>query len=472
MKKISEICKRINVEYKNVPDNLEIEGVAINSKKVNKNYAFFVTRGNEKYIGEALNNGAVVIFTERDIANCPIIIVKDVRKSMSYVVSDFYDNPENKLQIIGVVGTNGKTTVTHILSAIFENVSKTTVIGTLGAYVDKEFFPTELTSPDTVDFFNLLYKSVEKKVKYVFCEVSAHAIYFEKFYGIKFNVCIFTNLSHDHLDFFENMENYRRAKIDFFNENNVKIGVVNVDDNAGVEIINNGLICSVSYGIEAPSDVFAININTQNGVNFIANAFDDVIYVSSNLYGDFNVYNLLASITVAKLYGIKSSTIARAINNLKPIEGRFNVINRYPLVIVDYAHTPDGIEKAILCAKQMCLGKVVAVFGCGGNRDREKRAVMAKIGCAIADVCVFTEDNSRYEEIEDIISDMLKGVEDKDNYIVIKDRRDAVEFAIRAVENKDCVIICGKGGENYIEKGGKKIPYSDNSVCNMVFGRR
>lgn len=468
MKKLSQICKRLCVCETNVSDDFDVTGITTDSRTVEKGNVFIVTDGNEKYIKDAINRGAVCLLAEKAYEE-PCVKIKSLREGLSLACSDFYDNPEKKVKIIGVVGTNGKTSVTHILNEIFKPYKKTAIIGTLGIFVDGEKIDNPMTTPDPPVLFRTLAKAAERNVEYVFCEITAHAIFFEKMHGIRCEICVFTNVSRDHLDFFDNMQNYAKIKRAYFCKENVKIGVINADDENGQEILNNSTICSVSYGIDEPSDVFAIDIGYDEGIKFIANAFDDIIYVSTRFEGKFNVYNILAAITVARLVGISPRDVQTRLRMMATIEGRAECVSVKPKVVVDFAHTPDGLANILSSLKETTNGKIIAVFGCGGNRDRGKRPIMAKIGTELADLCVFTNDNPRYENPTEIIRDMVSGLDeqsmDDGKYVVIEDRTEAINFAVRLATDDDCVVVCGKGGEDYMDIEGKKYPYSDKSVC-------
>ena len=468
MKKLSELCRRIRIKDTNVCEDYYIEGISVDSAKVKENYIFVETEGNSAYTPEALKKGAVIVISQNMHDEIPCIKVENIRESMSLICSEFYDNPQSKLKIIGVVGTNGKTSVTHILANIFRKVSKIAIIGTLGIWINDKKYDNNMTSPDSPELFYYLAECVKNKVEYVFCEITAHAIYFEKFYGIRTEMCVFTNISRDHLDFFETFEKYADTKVKYFCRENMKFAVVNSDDKYGIEIINKSKLCSVSYGIIHPSDVFAIDISQKNGLSFIINAFDDILYIKTKLIGKFNVYNILAAIAVAKSFGLKNEIILNAINELEPIEGRLNIVNKKPLVVVDFAHSPDGLKNVLETLKDVVDGKIISVFGCGGNRDKGKRPIMGMIGTTLSDVCIFTSDNPRFEDPGEIISDIVSGVGDAENFRIVEDRREAINLAIKIASPEDCVIICGKGGENYIDVKGKKIPFNDKDICKKI----
>lgn len=475
MKKLSEICKRLRVCETNVSIDYDVTGITTDSRTVEKGNVFVVTEGNEKYVKDAFNRGAVCVIAEKAYEE-PCVKIESLREGLSLACSDFYDNPEKKLKIIGVVGTNGKTSVTHILNEIFKPYKKTAVIGTLGMFVGDEKIDNPMTTPDPPVLYKVLAKAAEAGVEYVFCEITAHAIFFEKMYGLRCEICVFTNVSRDHLDFFKDMDNYAKIKRSFFCKQNVKIGVINADDENGRKILKESNICSVSYGIDEPSDVFAIDINNEGGLKFIANAFDDIIYASTRFEGKFNVYNILAAISVARLVGLSPRDIQTRLMMMPSIEGRAESISDRPKVVIDFAHTPDGLSNVLRSLKETAKGRVIAVFGCGGNRDKGKRPIMAKIGTDEADFCVFTSDNPRFENPTDIISDMLSGLDEEDlaehKFVVIENRTEAIDFALNYATDDDCVVVCGKGGEDYMDIKGKKYPYSDKSVCLAALENR
>lgn len=471
MKFLSQIISGVEVTGSTVKGDPIIRGMSQHSGKIKKDHIFFVSSvESEKYIGEALERGATLICAEKEYEKTPCIVVKDVRKAVAIMSRAFYDYPDRNLTVIGVVGTNGKTSVTHLMNKIFAcSGFRTAVIGTLGVFFGEERIEIERTTPDSADFFYYLSEAVKRNVKYVFCEISAHAIYYDKLYGVRCDVCVFTNLTRDHLDFFGTMEKYKKVKESYFCRQNVKCGVINADDEAGREIIKNSDICCVSYGLNDPSDVFAVNIEQRIGTDFVANIFDDILYVHSPLYGKFNVSNLLAALTVGKLFGLGSEELTRAVLSVNEIEGRFNVINWKAKIVIDYAHTPDGMKKVLECARSICEGELICLFGCGGDRDRTKRPIMGKIASELADVTVLTSDNPRSEDPEEIISEIKEGIEKE--VFTITNRTDAVNFALGLAKKGDVVVLCGKGAEKYIEYKDGKVAYSDRDACLAYIGR-
>ncbi|NCA93378.1 UDP-N-acetylmuramyl-tripeptide synthetase, partial [bacterium] len=276
----------------------------------------------------------------------------------------------------------------------------------------------------------------------------------------------------DHLDFFKDMKTYTMVKESYFHNENVRLGIINADDIVGRKIIDSKDICCLSYGLYYPSDVFALNIEYDKGTRFVANIFDDVVFIKTPLLGEFNVSNTLAAISVCKVIGINSKDICEYLQTLKQIEGRFDVITNQKTAIIDYAHTPDGLKNAMLAARKLCKGKLIVVFGCGGNRDISKRPIMGKIAAQYSDIAVITSDNPRFENPEEIIESIANGFSEiSHSYIKICDRQKAIEFALSIADKNDIVLIAGKGGEDYMDIKGEKLPYSDKEVCQKILRR-
>ncbi len=457
--------------------NVEISDIKIDSNSVMEGTLFIALKGKE-YDGHTFlrvieNYGARAIVTEKKLdTNLCQIIVKDSRIAMCIVAKEFYNRPDEKLKFIGVIGTNGKTTTTHFIKSILDQADKKCgLIGTLGTFYGKVKVEPSLTTPDPLELYKLLADMVENQMEYVVMEVSAHAIKLNKLYGINFDVAIFTNFTQDHLDYFETMEEYKKAKVSFFDKNFCKYILANSDDEVGVEIINKykGVI---SYGIKNPSDVFAVNIErSEAGSTFVMNLFDCIFDVNLNLIGDFNVSNALAAAASTALIGVDCEDIIRGLDNVKCVSGRLEKvdIDGYN-VFIDYAHTPDGLYKTLSTLKSNVKGKLICVFGCGGNRDKLKRKIMGKISGEIADYTIITSDNPRFEDPMDIIFEIEKGIlEVTKNYILIQDRSEAINYALENACKDDCVLIAGKGSENYQEVLGIKHLYNDKDKVKEVY---
>ena len=310
-------------------------------------------------------------------------------------------------------------------------------------------------------------------VNFVLMELSAHAISQYRANDIKFESLIFTNCTQDHLDYFKEFNEYKKVKLSVFTSKNSKCAIVNADDDAGREIISSDKIPNLTYGINEPSDVFAIDLKfTPNNSEYLVNAFDDIGVINTKLLGEFNVYNVLACITCAGILGVSLNTSVLAINEISAIKGRLEFVENYngADIFIDYAHTPDGLEKLLKTAKAFCKNKLYVVFGCGGNRDKDKRFKMGKIAGEIADFSIITSDNPRFEEPYSIIRQIEKGIREKTlKYITIQNRYMATGYAISKLKKGDVLIIAGKGAEEYQDVMGVKLDYSDfNTVRDII----
>ncbi len=462
-----------NLEAKVIGEtNLDILDITYNSKKVKKGSLFVCLCGENSdghdFAKDAEKNGAAAILCEKQVqVNIPQIVVSSTRKALSKVFSCFYDNPQNKLKIIGLTGTNGKTTTSFLIKSILEESGKKVgLIGTQGAFIGKQFFQTGLTTPDPQLLFKLLKQMVDFGVEYVVMEVSAHALALDKTEGIVFEVGVLTNLTQDHLDFFKTMENYKRAKFKLFEGNKIKSAVLNFDDEFGSKLAETITVPFLSYSLNNPSDVFAAKIGNRNGKNkFIVNILDNVFDVESNLIGEFNIYNSLAATSVAAMLGCSPKQIKNGLEKLLGVEGRLNRFNLSNGVVafIDFAHTPDGIEQALNAIRDLKFKQIITVFGCSGNRDKDKRHKMGQIAEKLSDYVVLTTDNPRFENPELILDDIEIGME-KTAHTRFVSREQAIEFALTLAKKGDCVAILGKGAETYQDINGVNVPYSDFEV--------
>ena len=462
-----------NLEAKVIGEtNIDILDITYNSKKVKKGSLFVCLCGENSdghdFAKDAERNGAAAILCEKQVqVNIPQIIVSSTRKALSKVFSCFYDNPQNKLKIIGLTGTNGKTTTSFLIKSILEESGKKVgLIGTQGAFIGKQFFQTGLTTPDPQLLFKFLKQMVDFGVEYVVMEVSAHALALDKTEGIVFEVGVLTNLTQDHLDFFKTMENYKRAKFKLFEGNKIKSAVLNFDDEFGRKLAETITVPFLSYSLNNPSDVFAAKIGNKNGKNkFIVNILDNVFDVESNLIGEFNIYNSLAAASVAAMLGCSTKQIKNGLERLLGVEGRLNRFNLSNGVVafIDFAHTPDGIEQALNAIRELKFKQIITVFGCSGNRDKDKRHKMGQIAEKLSDYVVLTTDNPRFENPELILDDIEIGME-KTAHTRFVSREQAIEFALTLAKKGDCVAILGKGAETYQDINGVNVPYSDFEV--------
>jgi UDP-N-acetylmuramoyl-L-alanyl-D-glutamate--2,6-diaminopimelate ligase len=353
-----------------------------------------------------------------------------------------------------------------------KNGIKTGLIGTEGIIIDGECHENKLTTPDPFEFYEVAKRMESCGTEVIVAEVSAHAIHLEKLFGLQAEIAVFTNFSQDHLDYFGNLEQYKKAKIAYFQPHYAKNIVVNADDDTGLYILHNTTMPAISYGINNPADVFGVKIiATPDGSDFFVNSLDEVEQIRFKLCGIFNIYNALAAISAAHILGVDLKKCARVIHEIDEIEGRFNIVGSDKAdFIVDYAHTPDGMLKILETARDMCKGRLIVVFGCGGNRDAEKRRVMGNLAARHADFTILTNDNPRNEDENEILREIASGFNNNTSiYEKISDRVEAIKKAYEMSEKGDIVCVLGKGAENYFEVKGERIAYeTDKEIIKKL----
>jgi len=474
---LTKVIKNIEIEYIDGTKNIDIKNISYDSRQIKENGLFiaidgFKTDGHE-YINEAISNGALVIIIENDIENyfddIVYVKVKDSREAMAYISAEFYEYPQKDLKLIGVTGTNGKTTTTNLIKSILENKGyKTGLIGTIGNYINKEELDSSRTTPNSLELNKLFYQMKNKGIEYVVMEVSSHAIDLKRIFNLEFDVAVFTNISQDHLDYHKTLENYINVKSKLFTQ--VKengYSIINIDDNFSNKIIESTKSNVVTYSLNKKSDFQAKNINLKtSGVSFKLNNFEKIINL--NITGKFNIYNALAAIAVASVLKIDYNTIKEGLEKVEGISGRFELIKESQnyTVIVDYAHTADGMKNVLKTIKELAENDIIIVFGCGGDRDKEKRPEMGKIATEYGDFVFITTDNPRSEKPESIINDIEKGLEkNKEKYRIIVERKKAIYKAIEMANKNDIVVIFGKGHETYQVFKNKTIHFDDREVA-------
>ena len=456
----------------------EITGLFHNSTAVNKGGLFFCLKGlnsdGHNFVYDAVSKGAAAIVSQRVFSDLEItqIIVEDVRSAMAIISSNFYGNPIKSMKLIGITGTNGKTTTTYIIKSIGEAAGKKVgLIGTSGIIIDGQKYPPLLTTPDPIELHSIFRRMADCATDWVVMEVSAHALALKKMDGIVADIAVLTNCTQDHLDYFKTMDNYKQAKMIFFTPEYSKIAVVNTDDELGRQICYSGKTACFTYGCQNPADAFGIDYSSDvSGQKFVINMFDKLYEISFSLPGKFNMYNSLCAALTCYLLNVNLSDIAKGIKNLKTVKGRFETyIGGGKQIIIDYAHTPDGLNNVLHSIKEFCKGRIITVFGCGGERDRDKRPKMGRIVCEISDYTVITSDNPRSENPDDIISDIEQGAKDtKGLFICITDRLEAIKHAYKMACQNDIILIAGKGDEPYQEINGIKYPFSDLEVVKKL----
>jgi len=456
-----------------------IEGLAYDSRKVKENYIFFALKGlkddGSKYIKSAIDSGAKAIVTDMDLdlneipAN--VLSVKDARKTMALFANVYNELPSEKLKLIGVTGTNGKTTTTYLIKIFLENSGyKTGLLGTIDYQIGDVKVESKLTTPESVEICSMLGEMVKQGYQYCVMEVSSIALVMKRVYSLNFNTAIFTNLTSEHLDFHHNMKNYFEAKkILFDGLSDNSFAITNLDDIYGEKILADTKAKKITYALNNDADFKAENPNFDlKGLSFDIKGKD--VKINSNITGKFNIYNMLASIACVRNYDIGYDSINNSLKNFEGVNGRFNKIElpNGAYAVVDYSHTSDSLKNAIESAREIVNnenknGKVITIFGCGGNKDVTKRPVMGKFATELSDYSIITSDNPRFEKPLDIIREIRKGAVNK-NYEIDENRETAIEKGIRMSKAGDIILICGKGHETYQEINGVRSHFDDKEM--------
>ena len=468
----------------------KIEGITADSRKVAPGTLFVCLPGarvdGHNFIAQAHKLGAVAAVVEKDVsapAGMTLIKVADSREAMQAVVPFFYDYPGRKMRMIGVTGTNGKTTTTHLIRSIFMEAGyKVGLIGTIHILIGDRMLPVQNTTPDVVDLQSTLAKMADEGIDYVIMEVSSHALELGRTAGCEFDVGVFTNLTQDHLDFHITFDKYRDAKAKLFrqlgNGLSVKEGkhaVINTDDASAQALIDNCSCPVLTYGTSETDTIKAQDITIKaDGARFTVHGPFGLMPLQLKITGMFNVYNTLAAIGTALAEGISASLVKKALEEFRTVAGRFELVDEgQPFaVIVDYAHTPDGLENILKTAQQFAEKRIIVVFGCGGDRDKTKRPIMGRLAAQYGDVIIATSDNPRTEDpvaiLADIEAGIRQGLKDGKGYEVIIDRKQAIAKALQLAEPQDIVIIAGKGHETYQILKDKTIDFDDREVARSV----
>ncbi|SHH12433.1 UDP-N-acetylmuramoyl-L-alanyl-D-glutamate--2,6-diaminopimelate ligase [Tepidibacter thalassicus] len=481
--KLKDIIKGLDILNIKGDIDLNIEDIHYDSRKVSENSLFICVKGfnldGHKFIQDALDKGSKAFIVEDDvyIDGYTFVKVKNTRKAMAKISSNFFANPTKHLNLIGVTGTNGKTTITYLLKDVLEyNNEKVGLIGTIKNIIGKREIISSRTTPESIELQKYFREMLENGNNYCVMEVSSHSLELNRVDNCEFKIGIFTNLTEEHLDFHKNLDEYRMAKEKLFYKTTVG-NLINIDDIYGKKIYNsikNLEVPVLTYGIEGDADIKAENVKIYStGVEYklITPKYELDVYVP--ISGRFTVYNSLAVIGACYLMDIPKEAILEGLKNTKGVPGRFESVNSSKgfSVIIDYAHTPDAIENILKTAREFVKGKIITVFGCGGDRDKTKRPLMGSISQKYSDLTIVTSDNPRTEDPVKIIEDILRGIDDsKQDYEVIIDRREAINNAINRAESGDIVIIAGKGHENYQIIGREKIHFDDKEVVIEILG--
>ena len=473
--KLNELLNGIDVKRIIGNESVNITGITFNSKEVKPGYLFICIPGfradGHDFAAEAADCGAVAILAEHEIESvgATTVIVESTRHETPYLAANFYDHPDKKLKLIGITGTNGKTTTTYLIKSVLESVGeKVGLIGTNQNLIGNTVLPSHHTTPDFIELMQLFDQMVKEGATYVVMEVSSHSLALDRVSACRFEVGAFTNITQDHLDFHKTMENYLEAKSKLFALS--KSAVINNDIKEAPYLKEKAGNCDavITYGLENESDVLATNaVLTGCGVEFDLTCKGETVKIHLGIPGRFSVYNALTAIASCVALNIPLSEIAKGLALAEGVKGRIEVVKTDTpyTVIIDYAHTPDGILNIINAIRGFAKGRVITLFGCGGDRDKTKRPIMGKIAGQLSDFCIVTSDNPRSEEPGEIIKDILPGIDETGcKYVTIENRFDAIEYALDHAEKDDIILLAGKGHETYQILKDRTIVFDEREI--------
>ncbi len=474
--KLTKLLSELKIVKTNVDLDMDVAGISEKSASCKSGYAYVCIKGIHKdgreFIKDAMDAGAICVICDTELEEgIPYVMVENARAALSRMWQAWYDYPARSLKLIGVTGTNGKTSTAYMIKSILDKAGKTCgLIGTVRYITGDSFYESELTTPDPEVMQKLLYEMKKSGREYVVCEVSSHALELNKLDGMDFEIGVFTNLSQDHMDFHGNMENYFIAKSKLFSM--CKYAVINSDDLYGKRLASKLDIKAVTCSVTSnDADICAKNVRTkENSVEYEFLSGCTIYRIYCPVSGKFSVYNSLLSAATAELVGVPSQNIVDGISTMGMVIGRMERVEtgRDFSIIIDFAHTPDALENVLKSIREFATGRIVCLFGCGGDRDKSKRKIMGKIAAENSDYLVITSDNPRSEDPLEIIKDILEGVVSvesiKDKYTVIASREEAIRYAIRNAKKDDTVLLAGKGHENYYIDASGKHSFDERSI--------
>ena len=474
--KLRELIKNLSIIEMNADAELEISGVSYDSRKTEKGDMFVAIRGFEadghKFIPKAVENGAAVILCEeKPSCDIPYVLVSDSRYGLAIVSRDFFGDPASEMTMIGITGTSGKTSSSYLIKHMLESKldAKVGLIGTNGNMIGDEFLHTEHTTPESYELHKLFRHMADSGCTHVVMEVSSHSLTLERVAGIHFDVALYTNLSQDHLDFHGTMEEYAAAKRKLFSM--CSLGCFNLDD-AWADFMRDGASCrTMTFSTEKnEADLVAKDIRlTADGVRFASVSGDEISITKLGIPGMFSVYNALGTMSVGLALGLSLADCSDAMSSAKGVKGRLEIdpTGRDFSVVIDYSHKPDALEKVLKTLKPVTRGRLIALFGCGGDRDKLKRPIMGRIAADNADLVVVTSDNPRTEDPDEIIREIVAGMKDKRTPTkVICDRREAIAWAIDNAAPGDVLLLAGKGHEDYQVVGHEKHHMDEREIVS------
>ncbi len=476
---LSNLVQNMPIGYRLIGDgNAEITALSMDSRqKIDEGTLFFCVSGlhmdAHNFAPDVVKRGASALVVERVLdIDCPQIVVENVRHAMSYIASAFHGNPAGKMKMVGITGTKGKTTTSFLLKSILEKAGyKVGLIGTVCTLIGDKQKDAGKTTPDPIEFQELLHEMADEGVEYVVMEVSAHALHMHRIAGVEFEAAAFTNLSVDHLDYFKTMENYLEAKLLLAEQ--TKALYINCDDENVIKRAKEKDIRFVRFGISAQADNYAREIEfTENGLTFALCYHKRMkAQIHLNMTGIFNVYNALTAASLADSVGISIENIKQGLEAVKAVPGRIELLDtKTPYrVILDYAHSPDALENILKAVRPTTKGRLICLFGCGGGRDQTKRPIMGEISGRLSDLSIITSDNPRNEEPMTIIQSIVEGIAPTGGeYVVIENRREAIRYALSIANDQDAIVLAGKGHETYQEISGIKHPFDEKVIVQEL----
>lgn len=471
--KLKDLLDGVDVLSISADPGIDVTGISNDSRKVKPGGLFVAVPGyvedGAAYIDSAVEAGAAVIVSEKDReAAAGFVRVKDARRALSRLAANFCGRPSEQMTVVGVTGTNGKTTTAYLIKCLIEHCLHVPcgLIGTNEVIIGDEVSMASRTTPESIEVQTYLRKMLDKGIRHAVMEVSSHALKLHRVDDVRFEAGVFTNLTQDHLDFHDSFEDYLQSKTLLFQK--CLRGVINLDDPAAWHIIENANCEIYTYSVrDMSADLVARNIRySPSKVEFEALGTEEIYRAELNIPGRFSVYNGLAAISAAAVLGIPLMEAAAALRLCKGVKGRAEVVptGRDFTVIIDYAHTPDGLENILQTLREFAGRRLITVFGCGGDRDRTKRPIMGEVVEKYSDICIVTSDNPRTEDPAAIIEDIMKGMKKKEKQVVIPDRTEAIGYAINNAGDGDIILLAGKGHETYQEINGVKYPMDEREI--------
>jgi len=484
--KLEKLLESITVERVKGSVDADIQGIAYDSRQVKPGWLFVAVRGHKmdgaQYVTEALSNGAVAVVSENDLdlgANVTHLQVTRARRVLAEIANVYYGDLSREMTVVGITGTNGKTTTAYMIRDLLRDGGFLPgLLGTVAYEVGERTIPASRTTPEAPDIHSMFQQMKEAACDSVVMEVSSHAIALQRIHGIDFNISVFTNLTQDHLDYHKDMGTYFNVKAKLFQslENrHDHSSVINIDDPWGRKLVEEGKLDAdvVTYGFNELAMVCASNDKVdENGTRFHVFTPWGEINIRLQLLGRFNIHNALAALATGGLCGVGLQLMAQSLSNIQSIPGRLELVSnrKHKKIFVDYAHTDDALKNVLNTLREICKGRLIVVFGCGGNRDRGKRKLMGQAAADLADYSIITSDNPRNEEPEVIVSEIVEGFAEQQQFDVELDRRNAIEKGIKMMRRKDILLVAGKGHETYQELQGTIVPFDDRETVREILG--